>query len=285
MTRHIEDIRDVFLIMAVFSMLFLYMAPGVHSNAMAGYDVKSTYSLTPQAHGDAKEIGYKVVFLSDKYGNNLAIYIHAYLLPTEGPLNYSYPNQHEAAIIYTITVRQSPAGNDGWGLKDGNSDHHTVIIEFNNPKSGDRVVDFSEGKIPANPIKEDNEGTITYGFALSWGASLQVPGAEAHLDENAYVSWSIPVYQYVLKPLQLTTHDLVAAGDVNSASPFNHKTYFAARTYTAGVSVEYPYLDSESQSVHIYVKGNFHQWVWFGKDSSVSWSYTWVVIHGGHTPT
>ncbi len=242
-----------------------------------------------EMHGNVKELGYIRKEVPDDYGNTITIYIWAFLLPKDGPLNYEYPNNHEASIIYAIEVDQSPAGrdHDNWGLKDGDSSHHTITIEFNNPKSGKKVVDMSSSRIPKTVIKRDYGGTVSYGFGITWGVSKQMKGGKVHLDANGYISWSIPIYQYKFGPSALRLHEFQCVGDVNSGNPFDQDTYFYAREYTMAVSVEYPYLDYSPQSIHIYVKGMFHQWGYFntGKDSTITWSYTWTVIrNNGEVP-
>lgn len=284
--KYIKDVIDVFVFFLVISMVLLFLHPAMAADVQArNFGSNGNINI----HGDMKELAYKLLPAKDDgHHDALTVYLHAYLEPKEGPLDYSYPNQHEAAIIYMVTVYQSPGqgyNENGWGLKDGNSQHHTVEIEFDHPKSGENSVNMDDNRIPTGVIKKDYEGTTTYGFAITYGEAIQIPGAEAHLDLNTYLSWTIPVYGYTYYPEYSTGNIFKTAGDVksNSHNPFNHDAYYVARTWTSAVAVEYPYLTLQSQSIHFYAIGRFYDWGHYplGSDSYISYSLTWEVIHHG----
>ncbi len=241
------DIIKLVGFIATMSLLVLALSPSASAGGFAG------------THGNAQFITYEIKQRSDSYGNTLKVVIDAY----EDP---NYPmSPYGVGLLYTMKVYQSPADHDSWGLKDGNSDHHTVTIKMYNPKSGN-----SQGRIdkylPNSIIKEEYGGTVTYGFAIGGGEAIQVLGAEAHLDVQSYISWTIPVYHYTLKPLRMTNEEFEVVGDITG-------DYDTARYYTASVSV--PYLSLGGQNIQIYVKGLYHKWVWYdSKDSKIIISFT-----------
>jgi len=285
MKKYLKEVMDALIFFLMISMVLVSLHPAIATDMQVN---SSSNDSNINLHGDVTELAYKLLPTKyDEHHDALTVYLHAYLEPKEGPLDYSYPNQHKAAIIYMVTVYQSPGhgyNGNGWGLKDGNSDHHTVEIKFDHPKSGENLVNMDDHRIPTGVIKKDYEGTTTYGFAITYGKAVQVLGAEAHLDVNTYISWTIPVYGYTYYPEYSTDTIFKTAGDVqsNSWNPFDHSAYYVARTWTSAVSVEYPYLTLESQSIHFYTIGRFHDWGSpLGGDSSITYSLTWEVIHHG----
>jgi len=249
------EIINLLGFVAAMSLLVLAFSPTVNASGFA------------ETHGNARFICYEIKQRSDHYGNTLKVVVNIYLDP-------DYPmSPYNAAVLYIMKVYQSPADKDEWGVKDGNYEHHTVTLRMYNPRSGNsqgRIMEY----LPESIIKEEYGGTKTYGFAISGGNSVQVAGAEAHLDVQTYVSWTVPVYHYTLKPVRMTNEEFKVVGDITG-------DYEVARTYTTAVSV--PYSSYGSQNIQIYTEGRYHQWKWFGPDSTLRLSFT-VGIGGDEVP-
>ena len=240
------EILNLIGFMAIVSLLLLMAFPVVDASGFA------------ETHGNAQFIKYIIKQKSDGYRNTLKVVVNIYLDP-------DYPrSSYNAAVLYLTKVYQSPADHDKWGVKDGNYEHHTVTIRMYNPRSGNSESLINE-YLPETLIREEYGGTVTYGFAISGGSSTQVTGGEACLNAESYVSWTIPVYHYKLKPLRMTNEEFKLAADITGE-------YDMARTYTAGVSV--PYVSFGVQSIQIYTEGRFHQWKLFGPDSTIRLSLT-----------
>ena len=241
-----RNIINLFGFVATIALLLLTLAPPVSAGGFA------------ETHGNAQFITYEIKQRSDSHGNTLKVVIDTY----EDP---DYPmSPYGVALLYTLKVYQSPADHHNWGLKDGNNDHHTVTIKMYNPKSGDSQSRI-DSYLPNSIIKEEYGGTVTYGFAISGGESVQVLGAGAHLDVQSYISWTIPVYYYTLKPVRMTNEEFKVVGDITG-------DYNTARYYTASVSV--PYLSAGGQNIQVYIEGRYHQWTWLGPDSTIRISFT-----------